>query len=124
MPIVTVNKTLIGLLFLNLISNALKYHGPLPPEVKVGCYENEAETIFYVQDKGIGIDAKFFDKIFIIFQRLHTKDQYVGTGMGLAICKKITDIHHGNIWVESAIGMGSTFYFSIPKHKPDLEAIL
>jgi PAS domain S-box-containing protein len=124
MPVVTVNKALISLLFLNLISNALKYHGSLPPEVKVGCIENADETIFYVKDKGIGIDAKFFDKIFIIFQRLHTKDQYDGTGMGLAICKKITDIHHGNIWVESAIGMGSTFYFSIPKQKPDLEAIL
>jgi PAS domain S-box-containing protein len=121
MPTITVNKTLIGLLFLNLINNGIKYHGSQPPEIKVGYTENVDETIFYVQDKGIGINTRFFDKIFVIFQRLHTKEQFEGTGLGLAICKKITDIHKGKIWVESVIGKGSTFYFSIPKHKPETE---
>ena len=119
MPVITVNKTLIGLLFLNLINNALKYHGGRVPEIKVGYSENADETIFYVQDNGIGIDSKYFDRIFVISQRLHAKDEYDGTGIGLAICKKIVDIHNEKIWVESAVGAGAIFYFSIPKYKPE-----
>lgn len=117
LPVITANKTLITHLFLNLVNNALKYHGDKQPEIKVGYTEEPDNWIFYVKDNGIGIQPKFFDKIFIIFKRLHNKDEYSGTGIGLAICKKIAETHKGKIWVESEPGNGSTFYFSIPKNK-------
>jgi PAS domain S-box-containing protein len=115
LPFITGNKTLFSQLFLNLVINALKYHRDKDPKIEIGCNEEAGKWIFYVKDNGIGIDAKYFDKIFIIFQRLHNKNEYSGTGIGLAICKKIVEIHKGNIWVESLAGEGSTFYFSIPK---------
>ncbi|HEY5367703.1 MAG TPA: ATP-binding protein [Hanamia sp.] len=115
LPVISANKTLINQLLVNLISNALKYHRDNDPEIEVGYNEDPRNWIFYVKDNGIGIDPKFFDKIFIIFQRLHINSEYSGTGIGLAICKKIVEIHKGKIWVESEQGKGSTFYFSIPK---------
>lgn len=115
MPAVMASKTLFSQLLVNLVSNALKYNGGKTPEIEVGCKEETGEFIFYVQDNGEGIDSKFFEKIFIIFQRLHNKGEYSGTGIGLAICKKIVDAHKGKIWVESEKGSGSTFYFTIPK---------
>lgn len=117
LPVIKLNSSLINQLFVNLISNALKYHDQNPPEIEIGCNEDRGEWVFYVKDDGIGIDPKFFEKIFIIFQRLHSKSEYSGTGIGLAICKKIVDIHKGKIWVESLPGKGSTFYFTIPKIK-------
>jgi len=116
LPVIVANKTLISQLFVNLVSNALKYHGDQKPEIEIGCNEETGKWIFYIKDNGIGIDIKFFDKIFIIFQRLHNKGEYSGTGIGLAICKKIVETHKGEIWVESETGKGSIFYFSIPKH--------
>lgn len=115
MPVIMANKTLITQLFANLVSNALKYHAANKPEIEVGYNEERDKYIFYVKDNGIGIDPKFFDKIFIIFQRLHSKSEYSGTGIGLAICKKIVETHKGRIWIESEKDKGSTFYFSIPK---------
>ena len=115
LPVITANKSLISQLFVNLVSNALKYQGTEEPKIEVGFTEAQSGWIFYVKDNGIGIDNKFFDKIFIIFQRLHNNDEYSGTGIGLAICKKIIGIHNGKIWVKSEPGTGSTFYFSIPK---------
>lgn len=115
MPVIMANKTLITQLFTNMINNALKYHDGKDPKIEVGYTEEKDKNIFYVKDNGIGIDPKFFDKIFIIFQRLHSKSEYSGTGIGLAICKKIVEIHKGKIWIESEEGKGSTFYFSIPK---------
>jgi len=115
MPVIRANKTLMGQLFMNLIGNALKYHGDKQPEIEIGSVEERDKYILYVKDNGIGIDPKFFDKIFIIFQRLHSKAEYSGTGIGLAICKKIAEVHKGKIWVESEKGSGSTFYFSILK---------
>jgi len=114
LPVITANKTLITHLFLNLVNNALKYHNGEQSEIEIGTIEESTRYIFYVKDNGIGIDPKFFEKIFVIFQRLHTKKEYPGTGIGLAICKKIVEIHKGKIWVESDPGYGSTFYFSIP----------
>ena len=115
MPVITANKTLIGQLFVNLINNALKYHGDKEPEIEVGYTEEPGKWIFYVKDNGIGIDPEFFDKIFIMFQRLHNNSEYSGTGIGLAVCKKIVEAHKGKIRVESEVGKGSAFYFSIPK---------
>ncbi|MEO8822894.1 MAG: PAS domain S-box protein [Ginsengibacter sp.] len=117
LPAIKLNSSLINQLFVNLITNALKYHDQNPPEIEIGCNEDREKWVFYVKDDGIGIDPKFFEKIFVIFQRLHSKSEYSGTGIGLAICKKIIDIHKGKIWVESLPEKGSTFYFTIPKIK-------
>jgi PAS domain S-box-containing protein len=115
LPVITANKALLNQLFVNLLSNALKYNDSKPPEIEIGCKEELDKYIFYVKDNGIGIDPKFHEKVFVIFQRLHGKTQYSGTGIGLAVCKKIVAIHSGKIWLESEPGIGSTFYFSIPK---------
>ncbi|HLF47672.1 MAG TPA: PAS domain S-box protein [Chitinophagaceae bacterium] len=115
MPVITANKTLITQLILNLISNALKFCGDNPPVVEVSCTETQQEWMLYVKDNGIGIEPKHFEKIFLVFQRLHDKAKYPGTGIGLAICKRVVDLHKGKIWVESEPGNGSTFYFTIPK---------
>ena len=115
LPEITANKTLIAQLLINLVSNALKYRGEKDPEIEVGYTEEKELFTFYVKDNGIGIDPKYFDKIFVIFQRLHGKGEYSGTGIGLSTCKKIVETHHGKIWVTSEVGKGSTFYFTIPK---------
>ncbi len=102
-------------LFQNLIGNALKFHGNNTPQVRVSVEENEQGWNLCVSDNGIGLDEKYKDRIFIIFQRLHTREEYKGTGIGLAVCKKIVERHGGRIWVESKIGEGAKFFFSIPK---------
>jgi light-regulated signal transduction histidine kinase (bacteriophytochrome) len=115
MPVVEGQKTQIEQLFQNLIGNALKYHGEEPLVIEVGCKENDDQYEFFIRDNGIGINKKYFEKIFVIFQRLHGKKEFGGTGIGLAICKKIVERHGGTIWVESESGSGSTFYFTLPK---------
>ncbi len=116
LPVVTGYETELRLLFQNLIGNAIKYQKPgNVPEVIVSAGSNETEWIFSITDNGIGIDQKYYEKIFIIFQRLHNRSEYEGTGIGLAHCKKIAEIHGGRIWVESIPGEGSAFIFSIPK---------
>ncbi len=102
-------------LFQNLIGNALKFHGNEKPVITINAGETDTHWEFSVQDNGIGFDQKYADKIFVIFQRLQTAHQYTGTGIGLSICKKIVDRHHGQIWAQSEPGKGSTFYFSIKK---------
>ncbi|SKA15133.1 PAS domain S-box-containing protein [Sediminibacterium ginsengisoli] len=115
MPEIWANRTQISQLFQNLVGNAIKYSGDKTPEISISYTDEPEKYIFHVQDNGIGIDPVNFNKIFVIFQRLHSKRDYSGTGIGLAICKKIVEKHGGTIWVESEPGKGSRFSFSISK---------
>jgi PAS domain S-box-containing protein len=118
LPTFQTYKTLMRQVFQNLISNSLKYHKiDEPPVIEISCKENATTYQFSIKDNGIGIASEYFDKIFIIFQRLHNKDEYSGTGMGLAIAKKIIENLGGKIWVKSEEGKGSTFYFTLLKSK-------
>jgi len=117
LPVVMGDATQIGQIFQNLLVNAIKFHGQRTPSIRVSAKESDCEWVFSVADNGIGIASEYFERIFIIFQRLHTIEEYGGTGIGLAICKKIAERHGGRIWVESVVGKGSTFYFTIPKRE-------
>jgi len=97
----------------NLIGNALKYHGEGTPRVHVSAERNGNEWIVTVQDNGIGIDPKYYERIFEIFTRLHSEKEYPGTGIGLAVCRRVVNRHGGRIWVESEPGHGSAFHFTI-----------
>jgi PAS domain S-box-containing protein len=101
----------------NLIGNAIKFRGAQAPRIHVASSEGENEFEITVKDNGIGIEPQYFERIFMVFQRLHDKGQYPGTGIGLAICKKVLDRHEGRIWLESAPGRGSTFHFTLPKKR-------
>ncbi len=109
------DPVLISRLFQNLITNAIKFKSKRKPLITISCEKRQHEYLFSVKDNGIGIQKEYQEKVFIIFQRLHSKDKYPGTGIGLAICKKIIERHEGKIWFESEIGKGSTFYFTIKK---------
>ncbi len=106
-------------LFQNLISNAIKFKGETQPQIHVGVERHDNLWQFSVRDNGIGFDPQFADRIFVIFQRLHTRADYGGTGIGLAVCKKIVERHGGRIWAESQPDAGTTFYFTIPTDRQD-----
>jgi len=116
LPIVKGYETELRLLFQNLIGNAIKYQKPdMVPEIQISVENHEKEWLFSIKDNGIGFDEKYNEKIFIIFQRLHNRNEFEGSGIGLAHCKKVVEMHGGKIWVESTPGSGSTFMFTIPK---------
>ncbi len=120
LPIVMANPTQLRQVFQNLLSNALKFRREDPPRVHVSAEKqsspqtNAPEWVFAISDNGIGIEPEYFERIFVIFQRLHSQEAYPGTGIGLAICKRIVERHDGRLWVTSEPNVGTTFYFSLP----------
>lgn len=119
LPVVKADDFQLLQLFQNLISNAVKFRSEKPPKIHVGAKSKNGEWVFSIKDNGIGIEKDYEKRIFVIFQRLHTNSEYPGTGIGLALCKKIVERHGGHIWFESEPGEGSTFYFTIPKNRVD-----
>ncbi len=115
LPAIRGDTTQLGQLFQNLIGNAIKFNGKEPPRIHIGVRLVDEMWEFAVSDNGIGMDARHFERIFMMFQRLHSREQYPGTGIGLTICKRIVERHGGRIWVESRPGEGSTFRFTLPR---------
>ncbi|MEW5727150.1 MAG: ATP-binding protein, partial [Pseudomonadota bacterium] len=116
LPVVSADPPQLASLFQNLIGNGVKYRRPdVRPEVTIGAVDQGPEWAFYVADNGIGIEPQYHDQIFDLFKRLHARDRYGGTGIGLATCKRVVGRHGGRIWVESVPGQGSTFWFTLPK---------
>lgn len=121
LPVVWGDRTRLGLVWTNLLTNAIKYARPdEAPRISIRCREDEHEFVFQCQDNGIGISPEFHTHIFDLFRRLHTTDKFEGTGVGLAIVKRVMELHHGRIWVESAAGQGATFRFALPKTQPTI----
>ncbi|MBN1675965.1 MAG: substrate-binding domain-containing protein [Kiritimatiellae bacterium] len=119
LPALRGDEVQLGQLFQNLLANAIKFRGQEPPAIHVCAREEEREWVFSVRDNGIGIDFEYLEKIFDIFQRLHSDKEYDGTGIGLAVCKKIVERHGGRIWAESEPGRGSSFLFTLAKNPAD-----
>jgi PAS domain S-box-containing protein len=123
LPTVQADATQLRQVFQNLLANGLKFHRPgVPPRVHVSCKREGNTWVFAIEDKGIGIEPQYAERIFVLFQRLHTRAEYPGTGIGLAICKRIVERHGGRIWLESELGIGTTFRFSLPAHSGDERA--
>jgi two-component system, chemotaxis family, CheB/CheR fusion protein len=118
LPTIAANGRLLFQIFQNLLSNAFKFRGTAKPKITISAVRKDEEWLFCVKDNGIGIEKEYSERIFSVFQRLHGSETYPGTGIGLAICKKIVDRYGGRIWVESELGKGSSFFFTIPiKHE-------
>jgi PAS domain S-box-containing protein len=117
LPVCLADKPMLNQVFINLLSNALKYSSKKDnAEIEIGATENEHETVYYVKDNGAGFDMKYYDNLFAVFQRLHSPSEYDGTGVGLALVKRVIDKHGGHIWAEGTPGEGATFYFALPKN--------
>jgi len=114
LPVLKADATQMVQLFQNLVGNAIKFHSQEPPRIHISSSRVGDMWAFEVRDNGIGIDPRFSERIFILFQRLHDRSVYPGTGIGLAICKRIVERHQGKIWVESELGKGAAFYFTLP----------
>jgi light-regulated signal transduction histidine kinase (bacteriophytochrome) len=114
--LVHADAQLLKQVWVNLIANAIKFSSKADvPEIEIGFEESGHETTFYIKDNGVGFDMRFSNKLFKVFQRLHSVEEFPGTGVGLAIVKRIITSHEGRIWAESEEGKGSTFFFTIPK---------
>jgi light-regulated signal transduction histidine kinase (bacteriophytochrome) len=114
MPKVPGDRGMIRQVFQNLVDNAIKFSDGKAPEVEIGGEVKQGEALMWVKDNGIGVAPKDFGKLFKLFKRLHTMDEYPGSGLGLALCKKIVERHGGRLWLESEPGKGSTFFFTLP----------
>lgn len=115
LPSCTGDATMLKQVWLNLISNAIKYSAKKEnPKVEIGHHEKDGQIIYYVNDNGVGFDMTYSEKLFGVFQRLHRQEEFEGTGVGLALVKRIIDKHKGRIWADAAVGQGATFYFSLP----------
>jgi two-component system, chemotaxis family, sensor kinase Cph1 len=124
MPTIVADSTQLMQLFQNLIANAIKFRKPdETPQIHISVQRQEDDWLFSISDNGIGIEPQYFERIFVIFQRLHTRDEYPGSGMGLTICKKIVECHRGKIWVTSEPGRGTTFSFTIPVSGGDRDRV-
>ena len=123
LPVVMGDRVQLVQLFQNLLGNALKYRGDAPAQIHLSAHQDQLHWVFKIRDQGIGIDPKYRNRIFLIFQQLHTRHQYGGTGIGLALCRKIVEHHGGQTWVESELGQGSTFIFTIPIYQPTHDSL-
>ncbi len=121
LPTVRGNRLMLTQLFQNLLGNAIKFRGESPPVVRIVASQTNGRWQIWVADNGIGIESRHFDRIFGVFQRLHQKEEYSGTGIGLAICRKIVDYHGGRIWPESEPGKGTTFHIELPARSSPLD---
>ena len=115
-PYISGDRSKLLQLLQNLITNSVKFHRKEePPKVVISSHVEKDNWVFNIKDNGIGIEPTYFNKIFLLFKRLHGKEEFEGTGIGLSLCKKIVEMHGGKIWVNSALGQGATFSFSIPR---------
>ena len=122
LPVVQGDRLQLARVFQNILGNAIKFRGDARPEIDIAAARSGTEYRVSIRDNGIGIRQSHADRIFVMFQRLHARDKYEGTGIGLAICQRIIERHGGKIWVESEAGQGSTFYFTLPPAEEDRAA--